>query len=95
MKRAAVCFSMTVLVIFSIYVSLKIADNSKISPTYEGVIQTTINGAVDKTGSASTIGTVVSDFRNFDTVCEAILLFSTAAGILAVLGKSKKSKGGS
>lgn len=95
MKRAAVCFSLTVLLIFSVYVSMKIADNSKISPTYEGVIQTTINNAVEKTGSVSAIGTVVSDFRNFDTVCEAIVLFSTAAGILVVLGKNKKSKGGS
>ncbi|MDP4088203.1 MAG: hypothetical protein Q8930_02890 [Bacillota bacterium] len=94
MKKAAVCFSLTVLLMFFVYVSLKMNDSLRQSPTNEGIAQETINKAVEKTGALDSVSAVVSDFRSFDTIGEAAVLFSTATGAVILLGKQKKAKGG-
>lgn len=94
MKKAAISFSLTVLVIFFIYTSFKMTDDLRQSPSYEGITQESINSAVEKSGAISSTSIVVSDFRSYDTICEAILLFTASTVVLVILKKQRKSKGG-
>lgn len=94
MKKAAISFSLTVLVIFFIYASFKMTDDLRQSPSYEGIAQESINSAVEKNGAISSTSIVVSDFRSYDTICEAILLFTASTVVLVILKKQRKSKGG-
>jgi len=50
-----------------------------------------INGAVDKTGSVNLVTGVLFDFRAYDTLGEAVILYTAALGVLTLLRmKGKK-----
>jgi multicomponent Na+:H+ antiporter subunit B len=50
-----------------------------------------VNGAVEKTGSINLVTGVVFDFRGYDTLGEAVILYTAALGALTLLRmKGKK-----
>ena len=50
-----------------------------------------VNGAVDKTGSVNLVAGVLFDFRAYDTLGEAVILYTAALGALTLLRmKGKK-----
>jgi multicomponent Na+:H+ antiporter subunit B len=96
MKKAVTWFSLTVIVIFSVYVSLKMAG---FEPTYEGIASIIVEDTIDKTGAVNSVTAVVFDFRGYDTLGESFVLFTAITGAAAVLRKpighiGNKSKGG-
>lgn len=53
--------------------------------------ETYVNGAVDKTGSVNLVTGVLFDFRAYDTLGEAVILYTAALGVLTLLRiKGKK-----
>ncbi|MEN8227128.1 MAG: hydrogen gas-evolving membrane-bound hydrogenase subunit E [Bacteroidota bacterium] len=53
--------------------------------------ETYVNGAVDKTGSVNLVTGVLFDFRAYDTLGEAVILYTAALGALTLLRmKGKK-----
>ena len=53
--------------------------------------ETYVNGAVDKTGSVNLVTGVLFDFRVYDTLGEAVILYTAALGALTLLRmKGKK-----
>lgn len=50
-----------------------------------------VNGAAEKTGSANFVTGVIFDFRAYDTLGEAVILYTAALGVLTLLRlKAKK-----
>lgn len=96
MKKAVTMFSLTIIVIFSIYVSVKMADYG---PTYKGIASIIVDNTINKTGAVNSVTAVVFDFRGYDTLGESFVLFTAITGAAAVLRKpishiGNKSKGG-
>ena len=53
--------------------------------------ETYVNGAVEKTGSVNLVTGVLFDFRAYDTLGEAVILYTAALGALTLLRmKGKK-----
>ncbi|MFH0790057.1 MAG: hydrogen gas-evolving membrane-bound hydrogenase subunit E [Candidatus Omnitrophota bacterium] len=48
--------------------------------------------AAKKTGAANIVSAVILDFRGYDTLGEATILFTSVIGVLAVLRKTGKKK---
>lgn len=94
MKKAVVCFSLTVLLIFSVYVAYKMTGYLQQSPTYEGIAQEIVDKTVQQTGAINTVTAIVFDFRGYDTLGEAFVLFTAVSGTAVILRKQKKAKGG-
>lgn len=46
-----------------------------------------IDGALEKTGSANVVTAITLNFRNFDALAEAAVLFSAIIGVLAITRK--------
>lgn len=44
-----------------------------------------VNGAVEKTGSVNLVTGVLFDFRGYDTLGEAVILYTAALGVLTLL----------
>lgn len=54
--------------------------------------QTIINETMSKTGAINTVTATVFDFRGYDTLGEAIVLFTAICGVASVLREEKKAK---
>jgi hypothetical protein len=94
MKKAAIWFSLTVLLFFSVYVSIKMNDYLTQKPTYEGIAGQIVDETVQKTGAANSVTAIVFDFRGYDTLGESFVLFTAVTGTAVILRKHKKAKGG-
>lgn len=51
-----------------------------------------INEALNKTGAANIVSAIILDFRGYDTLGEATILFTSVIGVLAVLRKVGRNK---
>jgi len=51
-----------------------------------------VNGAVEKTGSINLVTGVLFDFRAYDTLGEAVILYTAALGSLVLLRKKGKKE---
>jgi len=49
-----------------------------------------INNAQEETGASNTVTSVVFDYRGFDTLGEATVLFTAVAGVILVFRRLKK-----
>ncbi|MEW5920078.1 MAG: hydrogen gas-evolving membrane-bound hydrogenase subunit E [Bacillota bacterium] len=56
------------------------------SPAYNYVVQRYITGTVPETGALNAIAAIITDYRAFDTLGEATVLFTAVAAALATLG---------
>lgn len=51
-----------------------------------------INSGLDKTGAANIVAAIILDFRGYDTLGEATVLFTAVIGVLAVVRKIGRIK---
>jgi multisubunit Na+/H+ antiporter MnhB subunit len=51
-----------------------------------------IEGALMRTGAANIVAAIILDFRGYDTLGEATILFTSVIAVLAVLRKVGKKK---
>ncbi len=56
------------------------------------VAQNFLSHGLDKTGSANLVASVVLDYRAYDTLGEATILFTAAIGVLAVMRRVGRKK---
>jgi multisubunit Na+/H+ antiporter MnhB subunit len=94
MKRAVAWFSLTVITVFAVYVSFKMSYNLMASPTYEGIASLIVQDTMEKTKALNVVTAIVFDFRGYDTLGEAFVLFTAVSGAATILRKNKKLKGG-
>ena len=94
MKKAVVWFSLTVIAVFAIYVSLDLSRLLMESPTYEGIANLIVQDTMEKTGAMNVVTAVVFDFRGYDTLGESFVLFTAVSGAAVILRRHKKVKGG-
>ncbi|MDF2881768.1 MAG: hypothetical protein K0R54_2325 [Clostridiaceae bacterium] len=91
MKKFITYFSLTVILIFSVYVSFKMAG---LPSTYEGVANLMVKDTMEKTGAVNSVTAIVFDFRGYDTLGESFVLFTAVTGSAAILRRNKKIKAG-
>jgi multisubunit Na+/H+ antiporter MnhB subunit len=94
MKKAVIWFSITVLTVFAVYISLQMNSLLIKSPTYEGVANLMVKDTMEKTGAINAVTAIVFDFRGYDTLGESFVLFTAVSGAAVILRKHKKVKGG-
>jgi multisubunit Na+/H+ antiporter MnhB subunit len=94
MKKAVIWFSITVLTVFAVYISLQMNSLLIESPSYEGVANLMVKDTMDKTGAINVVTAIVFDFRGYDTLGESFVLFTAVSGAAVILRKHKKVKGG-
>lgn len=61
--------------------------------SYGEVSQAIVDKTVVKTGSINSVTATVFDFRGYDTLGEAVVLFTAICGVSAVLRSNKKEEG--
>jgi multisubunit Na+/H+ antiporter MnhB subunit len=59
-------------------------------PSDENMDQYIIDNTVDETGANNGVTAVVFDYRGFDTLGEATVLFTAVAGVILVFRRLKK-----
>lgn len=67
-------------------------DMSGMKSTYDGVGKVIVKNTIEKTGAINAVTATVFDFRGYDTLGEAIVLFTAICGVAAVLRPEKKAK---
>ena len=89
MKKFIIAFSLGITLIFSMVVATEMGeyDLNRWSIGNE-VIET----AVEETGAINTVTAVVFDYRAYDTIGEAFVLFTAITGTMAVLRKPVAKK---
>ena len=58
------------------------------------VASTYLKEGFEKTGAANLVASVILDYRAFDTLCEATVLFTAVMGVLVILRRTGKKKKG-
>lgn len=94
MKKAVIWFSITVLTVFAVYISLQMNSLLIKSPTYEGVANLMVKDTMEETGAINAVTAIVFDFRGYDTLGESFVLFTAVSGAAVILRKHKKVRGG-
>ncbi len=62
------------------------------APAYNNVAHFYITGTVPETGAINAVAAIITDFRAFDTLGEATVLFTAIASVLASLGAVSSKK---
>ena len=88
-KKATYLILFLVLVIF-IFIGLKMGLTPEV---FGNASQVIIDQTISKTGAINSVTATVFDFRGYDTLGEAIVLFTAICGVAAVLRPEKKAKG--
>jgi multisubunit Na+/H+ antiporter MnhB subunit len=94
LKKAVVWFSFTVITIFSIYACFNMSAILLESPTYEGIANLIVQDTMNKTQALNVVTAVIFDFRGYDTLGEAFVLFTAVSSAAIILRRHKKVKGG-
>lgn len=87
MKKIIVWVTLTIITIMCIYILFIMA---ALPSTYNGIGNLIVKDTVKKTGAINTVTAVVFDFRGYDTLGEAFVLFTAVTGVACILRKSKK-----
>ena len=87
-KWIAYIILILLLAIFS-FVGFKMGEKSEV---FGDASQIIINETMSKTGAINSVTATVFDFRGYDTLGEAIVLFTAICGVAAVLREEKKAK---
>ena len=62
------------------------------APAYNYVARRFIEGTVPETGALNVVAAIITDYRAFDTLGEATVLFTAVAAALAALGAHQGKK---
>lgn len=88
-KRNLLGFAfLTVVSVFLIFSALLMHPFG--DPTEEDMDQYIIDNTVEETGGNNGVTAVVFDYRGFDTLGEATVLFTAVAGVILVFRRVKK-----
>ena len=93
MRKVAGVVSLLVLLGFLVWGVLLIHPFGYPSPTY--MDDYIIENAQEETGNNNVVASVVFDYRGFDTLGEATILFTAVTGVLLVLRTLKRKEDGS
>jgi multisubunit Na+/H+ antiporter MnhB subunit len=93
MRKAVGVISLLVLLGFLVWGVLLIHPFGYPSPTYMDDYM--IENAQEETGNNNVVASVVFDYRGFDTLGEATILFTAVTGVLLVLRTLKRKEDGS
>lgn len=63
------------------------------SPAYNEVALRYLTEVVRETGAVNVVAAIITDYRAFDTMGEATVLFAAVAAIMASLGAQRRIKG--
>ncbi|HKK58784.1 MAG TPA: hydrogen gas-evolving membrane-bound hydrogenase subunit E [Salinivirga sp.] len=94
-RNAFLNISIAVLVAFALvyYFQLAIVNLDVLGEHAPRMAKAYMDGAAEKTGSANLVTGVLFDFRGYDTLGEATILFTAAVGVLTILRiKGRKEK---
>jgi len=93
MRKAVGVISLLVLLGFLVWGVLLIHPFGYPSPTYMDDYM--VENAQEQTGNNNVVASVVFDYRGFDTLGEATILFTAVTGVLLVLRTLKRKEDGS
>jgi multisubunit Na+/H+ antiporter MnhB subunit len=93
MRRAVGLIAFFVLLGFLVWGVLLIHPFGYPSPTYMDDYM--IENAQEQTGNNNVVASVVFDYRGFDTLGEATILFTAVTGVLLLLRAVKRKEDGS
>jgi multisubunit Na+/H+ antiporter MnhB subunit len=93
MRKVVGVISLLVLLGFLVWGVLLIHPFGYPSPTY--MDDYIIENAQEETGNNNVVASVVFDYRGFDTLGEATILFTAVTGVLLVLRTLKRKEDGS
>jgi multisubunit Na+/H+ antiporter MnhB subunit len=93
MRKVVGVVSLLVLLGFLVWGVLLIHPFGYPSPTY--MDDYIIENAQEETGNNNVVASVVFDYRGFDTLGEATILFTAVTGVLLVLRTLKRKEDGS
>jgi len=93
MRKVVGVISLLVLLGFLVWGVLLIHPFGYPSPTY--MDDYIIENAQEETGNNNVVASVVFDYRGFDTLGEATILFTAVTGVLLVLRTLKREEDGS
>jgi len=78
---------LTVLVVFFVLTALMLSFGTPIKTQMDDYI---ITHTQNETGTNSAVTTIVFDYRGFDTLGEATILFAAVSGVLMIFRRIKK-----
>lgn len=90
MKNKIVYLIFFILLVSFIFIGFEMG---KEPSSYGEVSQAIVDKTVVKTGSINSVTATVFDFRGYDTLGEAVVLFTAICGVSAVLRSNKKEEG--
>jgi multisubunit Na+/H+ antiporter MnhB subunit len=93
MRKVAGVISLLVLLGFLVWGVMLIHPFGYPSPTY--MDDYIIENAQEETGNNNVVASVVFDYRGFDTLGEATILFTAVTGVLLVLRTMRREEDGS
>ncbi|PRR78730.1 putative monovalent cation/H+ antiporter subunit B [Clostridium liquoris] len=88
MKKFLVWFSLSILLVFSVYVSFVMA---ALPSTYNGISNIIVKNTIERTGAINAVTAIVFDFRGYDTLGESFVLFTAVSGSAVILRNYKKN----
>ena len=89
-KKITYLILFLLLVIFT-FIGFKIGLKPEVSGDASQII---IDDTIKETGAINSVTATVFDFRGYDTLGEAIVLFTAICGVAAVLRPERKAKEG-
>jgi len=94
MRKAVGLVALAIIIVFLAMVSISIRDFG--SPTEREMDDYFINNSQIETGANNVVTSIVFDYRGYDTLGEATVLFSAVSGVLVSfrLAMDRKSKRG-
>lgn len=89
MRKKIIYITLIILVAVFTFVGIKMGAEAS---SYGPVSQLIIDKTIPETGAINAVTATVFGFRGYDTLGEAIVLFTAICGVAAVLRPTKKAK---
>ncbi len=80
------------LIIFMLFVNQAVKSLPEFGSPVMRMAQNYLDLGLEKTGAANLVASVILDFRAYDTLGEAAVLFTAVMGVIAVLRKTGRKK---
>jgi len=90
-------FSIVLLLLIGAVLVVMVAEMPEFGspgPAYNNVAEYYLENSVPQTGAANIISAIILDYRGYDTMGEATVLFAGIAAVLATLAAHQGKKGG-
>lgn len=87
MKKKIIYLTFFILLLSFSIVAFKMGQESS---SYGEVSQIIVDKTISQTGAINSVTATVFDFRGYDTLGEAVVLFTAICGVAAVLRVNKK-----